>query len=112
MSDDQWAKPWTKGGRYLVWPVPAMVVFGARFRNGRLLVGASQQEVADSAGVSQTAVSRLERGLATGMTAERLIRIADAIGPAFPFGFCPHHRTCAWPSDPRQKKLRVALYDD
>ncbi len=112
MSNEQWQKSPTKPGPYLVWPVPAMVILGARFRNGRIMVGASQREIAEISGVSQTGVSRLERGLATGMSAERLIRIADAIGPSFPFGCCPHHRTCAWPADPSQKKLRVGVFED
>ena len=110
MAHDEWKR--TGSGSYQVWPVPAMVLLGARFRNGRIMVGASQREVADNAGVSQTAVSRLERGLATGMSAERLIRIADAIGPSFPFGCCPHHRNCAWPSDPRQKSARAFMFED
>jgi transcriptional regulator with XRE-family HTH domain len=98
--------------RYPVWPLPAMVELGARFRNGRLVAGASQRWVADHSGVSQTAVSRLERGLATGMTTERLLSIANAIGPSFPFGFCPHHTNCVWPSDPRQKLMRITVFDD
>ena len=104
MANNPWerAGPW-KQAPYAQWPVPEMVIFGARFRNARILTGWSQRDVAREAGVSQTAVSRLERGLATGMSAERVIRIAAAI-PAFPFGYCPNHKTgCAYPFDPRIK---------
>jgi hypothetical protein len=98
--------------RFPVWPLPYMVEFGARVRNGRLVVGASQRWVADHADISQTAMSRLERGLATGMAVERLVRVAQAIGPSFPFGFCPHHQNCTWPADPRQKLLRISVLDE
>jgi transcriptional regulator with XRE-family HTH domain len=57
--------------------------------------------LAELAGVSQSAISRLERGLTPGMSVERLIRIASAIGLSFPFGFCPHDHRCAYPIDPR-----------
>lgn len=112
MASDPWRRN-LSDGLYAVWPVPEMVVMGARFRNGRLMSGQSQREVAARSGVSQTGVSRLERGLATGMSAERIIRIAAAIGPGFPFGFCPHHRRgCAYPSDPRTRSPLAVLFED
>jgi transcriptional regulator with XRE-family HTH domain len=98
--------------RYSTWPVPEMELLGARFRNGRRQAGLSQRQVAWRAGVSQSLVSRVERGLATGTTAERLIRIAEAIGPSFPFGFCPHHQNCAYPYDPRRRSALPWLSDD
>ena len=94
--------PWKRDvrGRYETWPVPEMVLVGRRFRNGRLQAGISQRRLAARAGVSQSLISRLERGLATGTSAERLIRIATAIGPSFPFGHCPHDHRCAHPYNP------------
>ena len=94
--------PWKRDvlGRYRTWPVPEMVLVGRRFRNGRLQAGISQRRLAARAGVSQSLISRLERGLATGTSAERLIRIATAIGPYFPFGHCPHDHRCAHPYNP------------
>lgn len=74
-----------------------MVAVGARFRNGRRQAGLTQSTLAFRSGVSQSVISRLERGLATGMSVERLVRIANAIGPSFPFGFCPHDDQCAYP---------------
>jgi DNA-binding XRE family transcriptional regulator len=109
----QWARPPWKQAPYRVWPVPGMVLLGARFRNGRMMAGVSQRHIAELSGVSQTAISRLERGLATGMSAERLIRIADAIGESFPFGYCPHHRRgCPYPLDPRDRSSVLALLGD
>jgi hypothetical protein len=49
-------------------------------------------------------VSRLERGIALGFTAIRLVAIATALGPSFPFGHCPHDDKCGLPFDPRQDK--------
>ena len=87
-------------GRFKEWPVPEMVRVGARFRNGRHQLGISQRRLSELSKVSQSVISRFERGLVTGITAERLVRIANALGHAFPFGFCPHDHQCAWPFDP------------
>ena len=75
---------------------------GARFRHGRHQAGLSQRRVADIAGISQSVVSRFERGLVRKMSAERIVRLAIALGPSFPFGCCPHDHECAWPWDPRE----------
>lgn len=78
-----------------------MVAVGARFRNGRLQAGLTQRQLAALSGVSQSVISRFERGLNTGMSVERLVKIANALGPYFPFGFCPHHDGCAYPRNPQ-----------
>jgi transcriptional regulator with XRE-family HTH domain len=59
----------------------------------------SQQRLADKTGVSQSVISRFERGLAPGMSSERLIAICDVLGRAMPMGFCPHseEHSCRWP---------------
>jgi transcriptional regulator with XRE-family HTH domain len=84
-------------GTFVVWPEPQMVAVGARFRNGRRQAGLSQSTLASRSGVSQSVISRFERGLVTGMSVERLVRIANALRADFPFGFCPHHDNCAYP---------------
>ena len=61
----------------------------------------SQRGLAARAGVSQSAISRLERGVAIGMTAIRLVSVCMALGPNYPFGCCPHEHACAYPYDPR-----------
>ncbi len=91
----------TKPGLYETWPLPVMVIFGARFAHARAKAGLSQRALAYEAGVSQSVVSRLERGLVSHMSAERIIRLSMALGPSFPFGFCPHDHNCSWPYDPR-----------
>jgi DNA-binding XRE family transcriptional regulator len=92
---------WRERERYGQWPLPDLVLFGARVRRGRLQTGMSQRRLADRAGVSQSAISRLERGVAIGMTAIRLVAVCIELGPSFPFGSCPHEHTCAYPYDPR-----------
>ena len=108
---DSW--PWKRnrdGGLMETWPVPGRQVIGARFRNGRVKAGLSQRRLAALAGVSQSTISRMERGLILGMRFEAAIRIAAAIGPSLPFGACPHQQEhgCGWPFDPRpQGSIRV-----
>ena len=63
--------------------------------DGGLEPGAAGGEV----GVSQSVISRFERGLAPGMTTDKLLRLSEALGGRFPIGSCPHpHRhSCLWP---------------
>ena len=84
--------------RYPVWPIPEMLLVGARFRRGREQAGLSQRDVAWRAGVSQSLVSQFERGLTLGSM--RMVMMGLAIGPRFPLGCCPHNHRCAWPADP------------
>jgi transcriptional regulator with XRE-family HTH domain len=86
-------------GRYEVWPDPYAIALGRMFRRARRLAGLSQDKVEAGSGISQSVISRFERGLAPGMTTERLIRIASVVGLSFPFGFCPHTdpHPCPWP---------------
>jgi DNA-binding XRE family transcriptional regulator len=86
--------------RYDQWPPPYFATVGARFRNGRHQAGLSQRAAAALAGISQSSVSRFERGLVARMSAERVVRLALALGPRFPFGCCPHDHTGPWPRDP------------
>ena len=74
----------------------AMVEMGARVRVGRHVAGLSQREVAARAGVSQSEVSRLERGQGGNISTYRFVNICFAIGPAFPFGDCPHGHSCTY----------------
>jgi len=66
--------------------------------------------VAATAGISQSVVSRFERGLVSHMSAERIVRLAMALGPDFPFGCCPHDHKCAWPSDPTRRSSLAHLF--
>jgi DNA-binding XRE family transcriptional regulator len=81
-------------------PPEHFAVIGARFRNGRGQMGLTQRRVAEIASISQSVVSRFERGLVGRMSAERIVRLALALGPRFPFGCCPHDHDCPWPPNP------------
>ena len=78
-------------------------MIGARFRNGRRQAGLTQRQLADIAGISQSVVSRFERGHVRRMSAERIVRMALALGPRFPFGCCPHDDGCPWPREVNQR---------
>ena len=91
---------------------PGSVLVGARFRHGRHQAGLSQRRVAELSGVSQSLISRFERGRAPGLSSKRIIAIAMAIGPRFPFGCCPHDHACAWPYNPSAQNARRRLLDD
>jgi DNA-binding XRE family transcriptional regulator len=85
-------------------PTPDFEIVGARFRHGRRQAGLTQRQLAGMAGISQSVVSRFERGLVQKMSAERIVRLAVALGPRFPFGCCPHDHRCAWPRDPTERQ--------
>jgi transcriptional regulator with XRE-family HTH domain len=84
-------------GRYEVWPDPRAIAFGRSLRRARLMAGMTQQHLSVKSGVSQSVISRFERGLAPGMSTERLIIISDVLGLRMPLGFCPHDHDCPWP---------------
>src|SRR5438045_9774383 len=65
-------------------------LLGRYVRRSRLLAGLTQQQLADKAGVSQSMVSRAERGLAPAMATVRLVRMVQPLARFFPFGVCPH----------------------
>ena len=91
---------------------PGSELIGARFRNGRVHAGLSQRRLAALSGVSQSLISRLERGRCPGLAAKRIIAIAVAIGPAFPLGCCPHDHDCSWPADPYAKQNYWRILND
>jgi transcriptional regulator with XRE-family HTH domain len=70
--------------------------FGVEFRRCRLYAGISQVELARRSGVSQSTISRIERGKAASASLIKLVRISEAMRSGFPFGFCPHPHFCAW----------------
>jgi len=60
------------------------------------MAGLSQEQLSYKSGVSQSVISRFERGLAPGMTTERLIMIGAVLDLRLPLGFCPHDHGCLW----------------
>jgi transcriptional regulator with XRE-family HTH domain len=73
-----------------------MELLGIYLRRSRLLAEMTQQQLAVAAGVSQSTVSRAERGVAPKTTVAQLIRVSRPLGRIFPFGVCPHDHRCAW----------------
>ncbi|HEY7023541.1 MAG TPA: helix-turn-helix transcriptional regulator [Candidatus Limnocylindrales bacterium] len=71
-------------------------LLGRYLRRSRLLADLTQQQLADKAGVSQSMVSRAERGLAPSMAVVRLVRMLQPLARLFPFGVCPHDHNCPW----------------
>lgn len=77
-------------------PPTAMELLGRYERRGRLFLRISQRTLSGRCGVSQSMISRLERGRAGSMPAERLVMVGEALGRAFPLGYCPHEHRCGW----------------
>lgn len=53
-------------------------------------------ELARRSGVSQSTISRIERGKAPSAAMLKLVKISSAMGRGFPFAFCPHPHFCSW----------------
>ena len=53
---------------------------GRIVRGARLAIGWTQRELGRRSGVAQTAISRLERGLPSGLDLDAIQRIATALG--------------------------------
>ena len=70
--------------------------FGMEFRRCRLSSGLSQVALAERSGVSQSTISRIERGKASSAALIKLVKISWVMGTWFPFGFCPHPHYCSW----------------
>jgi transcriptional regulator with XRE-family HTH domain len=73
-----------------------MAVIGEIVRRGRQGAGITQQRLADSAGMHQATISRLERG---DLRAMRLVRLARVIGALVKLGGLP-------PSQMRRRQKR------
>jgi transcriptional regulator with XRE-family HTH domain len=73
-----------------------MILLGRYVRRSRLLADLSQRQLAAMAGVSQSMVSRVERGVEPAVEVARLIALVRPLARLFPFGACPHDHNCAW----------------
>jgi transcriptional regulator with XRE-family HTH domain len=80
--------------RYL--EVDEIIEFGLNLRRARHIAGLSQQRLADLSGVSQSVISRIERGKAPMVGLGRLLLLKRVLGAAWPFGECPHDHKCVW----------------
>src|SRR4051812_50218933 len=70
--------------------------FGRILRRARHCAGLSQQRLADLSGVSQTTISRLERGKAPRTPIDRVLALQAVLGGWLPMGVCPHDHHCMW----------------
>ena len=70
--------------------------FGQQFRRCRYNSGLSQMQLAELSGVTQSTISRMERGKAPMAGMLKLVLISAALGRRFPLGFCPHGHDCDW----------------
>ncbi len=93
-----WIHPVT--GRRGWQPDPLLLAFGQYVKRSRYLAGLSQVQLAKASKVDQGAISRLERAMAPAMKIESVVRLANAIGRAFPLGYCPHEHWCQWQRAP------------
>ncbi len=70
--------------------------FGTELRRCRIYSGLSQVELAKQSGVSQSTISRIERGKASSASLLKLVRMSDVLGHGFPLAYCPHPHFCPW----------------
>jgi transcriptional regulator with XRE-family HTH domain len=83
-------------------PLTGLVTFGLYARRSRYFVHVSQERLSGDSGISQSMISRMERGLAPGMRMDHLVMLSEQLGRAMPLGFCPHEHRCVWqPIQPR-----------
>ncbi len=87
---------YTSRGPQRLQPNPELLAIGRLFWQARRRAGMSQQRLSYRCGVSQSMISRFERGLAPAMGVRHLIAMANALGRIFPFGTCPHEHECGW----------------
>jgi hypothetical protein len=73
-----------------------VALLGRYLRRSRLLADLTQKQLASRAGVSQSMVSRAERGQSGAMAVVRLVRMLQPLARMFPFGVCPHDHNCQW----------------
>ena len=88
---------------------PPLLVVGRYLRRSRRYAQLTQRALAAGAGLSQTMVSRLERGTAPTAPFEKVLMAGAALGRLFPIGVCPHDHHCAWqPIRPPERRTTDA----
>jgi transcriptional regulator with XRE-family HTH domain len=90
-----------------------LALLGQYVRRSRYYAEKSQAHLSGESGVTQSMLSRLERGMAPGMRVDKLLALASVLGRVFPLGYCPHNHQCAWdairrPGDPPPLSGEVA----
>ncbi len=106
-ADKSWFIPPPFGWQYPMYgrdgslPDPALLAFGQYLKRARYLALLSQHELAKATGVDQGLISRIERAKAPWVRLDRLVKLGDGLGRAFPFGYCPHEHWCVWQAAPQ-----------
>jgi DNA-binding XRE family transcriptional regulator len=75
---------------------PSLRALGEAVRQARRDRGLSQAALAELGGVSQSSISRLERGIAPQAPMHRIVTLGLVLGRALPLGSCPHDHECRW----------------
>ena len=79
------------------WQQEMLEWFGDVVRQARTSTGMGQRDLAERCGVSQSTISRLERGGVARLPLVRLLSLSFALDGRVPIGACPHGHACAWP---------------
>ena len=82
----------------------ALAIVGHAVRIARERAALSQRRLAARAGVSQSAISRMERGAVRGIDLLYFARVAAALADAMPLAGCPHGHGCDY-----DRRWRFAL---
>ena len=83
---------------------PQLIV-GRYLRRSRRYAELNQRELAAESGMSQSTISRVERGRLPRMYLVRFLDLCLQLGRLFPLGVCPHEHQCAWqPVRPPQRE--------
>ncbi len=80
----------------------SLLMLGAAVRIARHRMGLTQRQLAERSDVSQTAISRMERGKVWGMAIVRFARVAWVLEERTPLGGCPHYHLCDYGARWRQ----------
>lgn len=90
----------------------ALAIVGQAVRIARHRSALSQRGLAARSGVSQSAISRMERGSVRGMGLVYLARVVEALGDSISLVGCPHGHDCeyarVWASARRQVAFDLA----
>jgi transcriptional regulator with XRE-family HTH domain len=99
-------------GRKEIFPDPTLVEFGRYLKRARGLSQLSQRRLAELSGLSQSTISRLERGIAPSVGIDRIVVLGRALRRALPLGTCPHEHDCPWQPLPQlpTKASRVEAF--
>lgn len=72
----------------------ALAILGQAVRIARVRSALSQRRLATRSGVSQSAISRVERGASRGLNLRYFARVVLALGSSMPLVGCPHGHDC------------------